>query len=93
MAFTFTITARALLDIQEKIKYLEAKEKEISRKLKEICNNVTASEGGYTYKQFERKGAVMYAKIPELKLVDLEQYRNEPVIAWRLSYAKQFEEL
>jgi len=93
MEITFTITAKELMEVQAKIKYLKAKEETISTTLREICNNVTASKDGYTYKQFERKGSVMYAKIPELETVDLDKYRGDPITAWRLSYVKQFEEL
>jgi len=93
MKTTFTITAKELLGVQAKIKYLRAKEKEVATRLREICENETKSINGYTYKQFERKGPVIYTNIPELKDVDLDKYRSDAIIAWRLSYQEQFEDI
>lgn len=39
---------------------------------------------GIAIKKIERKGAVDYAKIPELHEVDLEQYRKKPTTYWSI---------
>jgi hypothetical protein len=46
-------------------------------------DNGTAG-GGIQLSKSMRKGLVDYEKIPELKGVDLEQYRKPSAIAWRI---------
>jgi hypothetical protein len=87
----FTLTAKELLDIQSKIKFLKDKAEELGDSLKEICNNETTTKDGYTYQCIERVGSVKYKDIPELKDIDLEPFRGSPVITWKLVYQKQYD--
>jgi len=86
----FRNTAKILLQIKQKIKYLKKHELKTSMRLREICDNKTTSMDGYTYKKIDNRGLVMYAEIPELQRVNLDLYRGENVVSWKLSYQKQF---
>lgn len=83
--------AKELFEIQEKIKFLEAKKQQIATTLKEKCEFKTTLLGDYTYGIHTRLGNIKYENIPELKSVDLDQYRGAPVTVWKLSYLKQFD--
>jgi putative phage-type endonuclease len=50
----------------------------IRQKFDEIIEEDKASFNGVSFIRSERKGAVDYSKIPELKEVDLEAYRKSP---------------
>jgi len=89
----FKQTAHALLKIKQKIKFLQELEKKEADRLREICNNETTSFEGYKYLRTERPGSVSYKDIPELKNVNLEQYRGDIVTLWKLSYQEQFYEI
>lgn len=90
METKFVVLAQELQDIQEKIKFLETKKESIKDYLKDICGNQTFSFNGYTFSKIERPGSVKYSEIPELKGVNLDIYRSEPVVVWKLSCVKQF---
>ena len=87
----FTALAKELKDIQDKVKFLKGKEQDMSKHLRERCDNETTSFNGYTYTINERIGSVKYKDIPELEGLDLDQYRGNPVITWKLVYEKQFD--
>ena len=89
----FLDTAERLVEIQAKIKFLKTQAVDASAKLQAICGNETTSFKGYTYSKIKRKGAIKYSLIPELKRVDLEPYRGDLVISWKLKYEQQFEEV
>lgn len=63
----------------------EARKKEILAELVQISKERDAVIHGRKLTKVERKGSVQYAKIPELKGVDLEPYRAKPSEFWRLS--------
>jgi len=52
--------------------------KEIQNKLSALVTHKKTVCNGYRMTWIERKGSVNYAKIPDLKKVDVEQYRNKP---------------
>ena len=87
----FTLIAKELHELQMKEKYIKELKRKASEKLQELCGGETTSVGSYKYALTERKGSVKYSAIPELKAVDLEQYRGEPVASWRLTHTKQFD--
>ena len=87
----FLSYAKELLDIQEKLYDLNMKRRYVEKVLREKLDNKTYEACGYKYETTGRVGAVIYEDIPELKSVDLEQYRGAPVNVWRLSYHKQFD--
>jgi len=86
----FTETAKQLRELQAKIRFLKKKADETAVRLKELCSNETTSLNGYTYKRIERVGNVDYYLIPELQGVDLDQYRKDIVVSWKLTYEEQF---
>jgi len=89
----FVNTAKMLLQIKQKIKYLKEHELKTSIRLREICDHKTTSMNGYTYKKIDNKGLVQYAEIPELQRINLDLYRSEDIVSWKLSYQKQFKSL
>lgn len=78
------MTAEELYKLQQQLKSLEKYAEELKDKLKALSQNEAAHGGGFRFNYTERKGNVDYAKIPELKAVNLELYRKEPVRYWKL---------
>ena len=76
------------VDMVEQIKILEGELEKIREKIiaaadatglkKVTCGNLKITKE-------ERKGAVDYSKVPELKDVDLEQYRKKSSTSWRIT--------
>lgn len=87
----FINLAKELIDVKEKIKFLQKRESEISERLKQECSYQTTSVDGYTFEKFKRVGNVQYNKIDILKNVNLDSYRSEDVEMWKLSYLKEFD--
>jgi hypothetical protein len=54
-------------------------------KLKELSKEQNSVGSIYRFMMIERKGSIDYASIPELHLVDIEKYRKEPVVSWKLT--------
>ena len=80
----FDFLAIDLHDIQMKRKALEFEEKNISDRLKSICQNVSHVSSNFAYIYQSRKGNVDYSNIPELNGVNLDDYRKENVKIWKL---------
>lgn len=72
-------------ETNEQLKALTAKEKEYRQALISMANDGNATGAGIKLTKSIRKGTVDYSKIPELDGVDLDQYRKDPVVAWRLT--------
>lgn len=87
----WVLTAKELLDINEKLKFLKGRKLEIENNLRELSNNESASCDGFKYTLFSRPGSVDYKLIPEIKGIDLNEYRKNEVNYWKLSYTKQFD--
>ena len=87
----WVLTAKELLDIQDKLKFLKDRKLKVESNLRELSNNESAAEAGYKYNLFARPGTVDYKSIPALKDLDLEQYRKEEQKYWKLSFTKQFD--
>lgn len=62
-----------------------ARKKEVLAELVALSKERNAIIHGRKLTQVERKGNVQYAKIPELKGLDLEPYRGNPSVFWKLS--------
>lgn len=67
-------------------KQCELKEKELYEELKKLSKQESSLGGGYMFSKIERKGNIDYSSIPALKKIDLEKYRKDPVIMWKLEY-------
>jgi putative phage-type endonuclease len=83
----FTKFKNLKLEADAKAEALEQVRKEIIEQIQDprvICADVQLMRG-------ERKGAVDYAKIPELKQVDLEKYRKKPSVVVTLKIKNEKE--
>lgn len=76
--------AKELYTIKEQRKYLQAVEIRLTSKLKSLSNDKNSRGNEFTFYAVTQKGLVDYSSIPELKNVDLEQYRKAERQAWYL---------
>lgn len=84
-----TLAADKLLSeydqLSEAIGNAEARKKEVLAELVKLSKERNAVIHGRKLTKVERKGNVQYAKIPELKGIDLEPYRGASSSFWKLS--------
>lgn len=66
------------------IRELQAEEEAIKKELIALAQGKNAMGAGIKLAKCTRKGAVDYAKIPELKTVDLEAYRKKSSEYWKV---------
>ena len=71
-------------NISDQIKALEILKKDLLSEIVERCGERQSEIDGHKLTKVERIGNVDYAKIPELKSVDLERYRKKPSAYWSL---------
>lgn len=67
---------------------LKAKEKRLAQlkdALISMADRDCVSGAGIMVERCERKGAIRYGAIPQLISVDLEHYRDEPTIYWKVT--------
>ena len=83
--FDWESCAERWKEINAKISALQDEEEVIRKKLIAMCNNQNSQGFGIKLAQISRKGNVDYGKIPELKNVDLEQYRKASIVSWRIT--------
>ena len=76
--------ARQYYEVQMQLKALSAQDKVLKAKIKELSDNKNAIGGGFRWTSIERNGLVNYKLIPELKEVDLDEYRGEGSQSWQL---------
>ena len=68
----------------KKYKQLEVELNILKTKIIEDLPHTAVRAYGFKIHQVTRKGNIQYAKIPELKQIDLEQYRSEPSVYWTI---------
>jgi hypothetical protein len=68
--------AKEFSDVQAKIKELIDEEEQLRNQLIFLSSGSNCKGGGVSLCMYPRKGNIEYAKIPELKGVDLEAYRK-----------------
>lgn len=71
--------------LAEQLEELEKKEKEFRKKLIEFAGDQNALIGDIKLTKSVRRGTVDYSKIVELNGVDLDKYRKDSIITWRVS--------
>lgn len=71
--------------IKQDLKDLEDDEKMIREQLISLAGDQSCRGAGIQLTKYTRQGNVEYAKIPELKGVDLSPYRKPTIDAWRLT--------
>ena len=74
--------ANQFIDISDQIKALETAKKDILKEIIERCGERQTEINGKKLTKVERKGSIDYAKVPQLKDIDLEQYRKKPSEYW-----------
>jgi len=72
-------------NIQDEKRVIEAEEKKCREALIGLAGEKTVQGSGVRVTKYTRKGRVAYEKVPELKKVDLEKYRQSSISAWRIS--------
>lgn len=73
--------------VTDSIKALEKEEEEIRKQLVFLSGESNTKGAGISLCQVQRKGNVEYAKIPELKGVNLDLYRKGSINTWRITCA------
>lgn len=80
---------RELLDMYNITVKEEKKAAEMKDRLKDqiilMCGNRNARIGSQKVTKIVRQGSVDYAKIPELKTINLDSYRKADIVSWRIS--------
>lgn len=76
--------ADEVFKVQKIRREMEKMEDELMGQLKELSDNTSSRGGHYKFTAIERKGTVDYKAIPELRRVNLELYRKESTISWKL---------
>lgn len=76
---------KRLIDTQKQIKVLEENEDILKQIIINSMGERNSKIGPYKLTKFEKKGAIDYKAIPELKNVDLELYRKEGSWQYRFS--------
>jgi hypothetical protein len=76
--------AEKLNKIQELKSYYTKIEQELKEELRSLSDNKSSEGGDFIFEVTFRAGTVEYARIPELKSVDLDQYRKDAVASWKL---------
>lgn len=70
--------------IQEQKKALKDQEESCRSALINLTENGSSQGGGVRVTQYSRKGRIAYEKIPALQEMDLEPYRKEAIMAWKI---------
>lgn len=73
-----------LYELQNEIKMLKEMEKELMDKMVVLSENRDSKGDGFEFKRIDKVGAIKYSSIPELKFMDLEPYRGNPISYWKL---------
>lgn len=71
--------------ITQQLTNLEKKEKEYRQSLIAMAGGANATGCGIKLTKIVKKGSIDYKAIPELKEIDIEQYRKSPVESWRIT--------
>lgn len=70
--------------VKQTLRELQNTERRLQTELRELSQGVDSKGGGYIFTCTLRKGVVRYEDIPELKNVDLDRFRSEPVEVWKI---------
>jgi hypothetical protein len=81
-----SVVAAQAYKLKMTIKSLEKQYDGLMTTLKESFNQGQPRWGSYVMVMSQRPGSVDYSSIPELKSVDLDKYRKDPVSVYKLEY-------
>lgn len=76
--------AEKLANVEQQIQNLTQAKDILKQKLIELSENTSTRGGEFIFECIERKRSVQYKLIPELKTIDLEQYRSSMQRLWKL---------
>lgn len=71
--------------VTDSIKELEVEEEQLRKQLIFLSGESNSKGAGISLCNVNRKGNVDYSKIPELKNIDLDQYRKASTSSWRIT--------
>jgi len=77
--------SRMYIESTKERKKWEEQEETFRKNLIALSDGKNCKGNGIKLTKYARKGAVQYAKIPELEKVDLEQYRGKTIESYRIS--------
>lgn len=80
---------KQLSTLKRKLDSIQASYDAIEKEIKSNPPHVRVACAGIALTKVVRAGSVDYKKVPELKGVDLEQYRGAPITSWRLTFPSQ----
>jgi putative phage-type endonuclease len=78
-------TAKQWLDVNQQLKLIEKKEKELRDNLINMSGQSNAMGAGIKLSKIVRKGSIKYNEIPAIKNVNLEEFRSETTVSFRIS--------
>lgn len=70
--------------LSSSIKRLQEKEEKIREKLVNLSGGYNSKGAGVSLCQIQRKGNIDYSRIPELKNIDLDAYRKNDSVYWKI---------
>lgn len=80
------------LNLAGEYKSLKAQEKILKKRMDQVKNDliglsesVTSIGGGIQLEKCERKGTILYSEIPQLKDIDLENYRGDSITYYKVT--------
>lgn len=76
--------AREAYEAQQIKQEAAERERKALDQLKVLSKNKSAAAGDFVFALSLRKGSVDYGAIPALKSIDLDEYRKEEVMTWKL---------
>ncbi len=77
-------TAEEWLSTNQKLADLKNREEELKDRLISLSQKKSSIGGGIKLTRIMKKGSVDYSKIPELKKVNLESFRKQPIEYWKV---------
>lgn len=76
--------AESLYATKQQLKELSDKAMALAEHLKVLSKNKSTLHQDYRFVLQLRKGPVEYYKIPELRSIDLDDYRKDNIVTWKL---------
>jgi len=76
--------AQELHKIKEQRRYLQGIELKLTSKLKAFSEYKSCRSSNFVFYSIEQKGSIDYKLIPELKNLNLEQYRKKVKYGWHI---------
>lgn len=89
---TLILLAQKAYQAQQMKRHYEEQEKDFLIQLKNACDNRSFTAGGYVFQKSVRKGSIDYIGVFKDHKIDIEPYRKEDVITWKLTFLEDITE-